>query len=116
MERAPIPCLSIVFYLGLTFESFKELGARQWHAFLWENLLSFLNPNFSPCPTFENPSTFMMASDSEVANSPQAYACPKLEVPSQNGINGLAHAYVESLAWVRNTPSHIGVSCHLLRS
>ncbi len=26
-ERALIPCFSIVFSLGLTFESFKELGA-----------------------------------------------------------------------------------------
>jgi hypothetical protein len=26
---------------------------------------SFLNPNFSPHPTFEKPSTFMMASDNE---------------------------------------------------
>jgi len=28
-ERAPIPCSSVVFCLGLTFESLKELGARQ---------------------------------------------------------------------------------------
>ncbi len=28
-ERAPTPCSSIVFNLGLTFESLKELGARQ---------------------------------------------------------------------------------------
>jgi hypothetical protein len=26
-ERAPTPCSSVVFYLGLTFESLKELGA-----------------------------------------------------------------------------------------
>jgi hypothetical protein len=31
-ERAPTPCLSIVFCLGLTFESLKELGARQQHS------------------------------------------------------------------------------------
>ncbi len=29
-ERALIPCFSVVFYLKLTIESFKELGARQW--------------------------------------------------------------------------------------
>jgi hypothetical protein len=28
-ERAPIPCSSVVLCLGLTFESLKELGARQ---------------------------------------------------------------------------------------
>jgi hypothetical protein len=27
-ERAPTPCSSVVFNLGLTFESVKELGAR----------------------------------------------------------------------------------------
>jgi hypothetical protein len=27
-ERAPTPCLFIVFCLGLAFGSFKELGAR----------------------------------------------------------------------------------------
>ncbi len=27
-ECAPIPCFSVVFYLGLTFESLKELGTR----------------------------------------------------------------------------------------
>ncbi len=30
-ERAQIPCSSIVFCLGLTFESLKELGAHQNH-------------------------------------------------------------------------------------
>jgi hypothetical protein len=29
-ERAPIPCFSVVFSLGLTFESLKELGARHF--------------------------------------------------------------------------------------
>jgi hypothetical protein len=28
-ERAPIPCLYVVFSLGLTFESRKELGVHQ---------------------------------------------------------------------------------------
>jgi hypothetical protein len=28
-ERAPTPCPSVVFNLGLTFESRKELGVRQ---------------------------------------------------------------------------------------
>jgi hypothetical protein len=28
-EHASPPCFSVVFYLGFTFESFKELGARQ---------------------------------------------------------------------------------------
>jgi len=27
-ERAPTPCFSTIFSLGLTFESFKELGVR----------------------------------------------------------------------------------------
>jgi hypothetical protein len=27
-ERVPTPCFSVVFYLGLTFESLKELGAH----------------------------------------------------------------------------------------
>jgi hypothetical protein len=27
-ERAPTPCPSVVFSLGLTFESLKELGVR----------------------------------------------------------------------------------------
>ncbi len=27
-ERAPTPCSSVVFSLGLTFESLKELGVR----------------------------------------------------------------------------------------
>jgi hypothetical protein len=29
-ERAPTPCSSIIFCLGFTFESLKELGAHQW--------------------------------------------------------------------------------------
>ncbi len=29
-EHPPTPCSSVVFCLGLTFESFKELGARHW--------------------------------------------------------------------------------------
>jgi hypothetical protein len=29
-ECAPIFCSSVVFSLGLTFESFKELGVRQF--------------------------------------------------------------------------------------
>ncbi len=29
-EHALTPCSSVVFNLGLTFESFKELGVRQW--------------------------------------------------------------------------------------
>jgi hypothetical protein len=31
-ERAPTPCSSVVFYLGLTFESLKELEARHPHS------------------------------------------------------------------------------------
>ncbi len=37
-ERASIPCSFVVFNLGLTFESFKELGARQvWGASIEES-------------------------------------------------------------------------------
>jgi hypothetical protein len=39
-----------------------------------------------------------------------------LEAPSQNGTHGLTHAYVEFQAWTQNKPSHIGASCHCLRS
>jgi hypothetical protein len=34
-ERALTPCFSVVFYLGLTFGSLKEIGARQKSYFQW---------------------------------------------------------------------------------
>ncbi len=34
-ERAPTPCPSVVFNLGLTFESYKELGVRHFLSFFW---------------------------------------------------------------------------------
>jgi hypothetical protein len=36
-ERASTPCSSIVFNLGLTFESLKELGVRQKYFVLAQN-------------------------------------------------------------------------------
>jgi hypothetical protein len=33
-ERVLTPCSFAVFYLGFTFESLKELGARQWGLFI----------------------------------------------------------------------------------
>ncbi len=41
-ERALTPCSSIVFHLGLTFESLKELGARQLNIQL-ENIVNVEN-------------------------------------------------------------------------
>jgi hypothetical protein len=48
-ERAPTPCSSVIFNLGLTFESLKELGASQamylcWLCYFWN--LSFLMKEF----------------------------------------------------------------------
>jgi hypothetical protein len=40
----------------------------------------------------------------------------QVEAPSQNGTHDLTHACARSQTWVRNTPSHIGASCHLLHS
>jgi hypothetical protein len=44
-ERAPIPCFSVVFSLGLTFESLKELGERH----LWFSITVVLFLNLVSC-------------------------------------------------------------------
>jgi hypothetical protein len=38
-EHAPTPCSSIVFSLGLTFESLKEMGVRQYLGFVFKKLI-----------------------------------------------------------------------------
>ncbi len=61
--------LNLELWKCLSFSTFGvsclRLHYPSWCAFLWWNLFSFLNPDFSPRPTFGKPSTFMMASNSE---------------------------------------------------
>jgi hypothetical protein len=43
-ERTPTPCSSVVFNLGLTFESFKELGVR--HLEICHQMQIFANVDY----------------------------------------------------------------------
>jgi hypothetical protein len=51
---------------------------------LWRNLLSFLNTNFSPGPTFEKPSTFVMASDNEEGQFSSSFHLAQVGNPITN--------------------------------
>ncbi len=51
-ERAPTPCSSVIFNLGLTFESLKKLGVRHLVSELWWSSIPLLE---SPDGTKEVP-------------------------------------------------------------
>jgi len=80
LKPKPWNCLGFSF-LGLLCPRFHS---PSWRGFFWKNLLSLFNPNFSPRPTSEKPSTFMMASDNEEGQFSSNFCLAQVGSPITN--------------------------------
>jgi hypothetical protein len=98
------------FPLGLKLKPSKCLGFHpfqvsclKFHSLSWRGVPScegiypsFFNLDFSPYPTFEKPSIFMMASNNEGGQFSSSLRLAQVEAPSQNGTHDLTHACARS--------------------